>query len=252
MAKHQVEIYQVNLNVLAAQTEVPLDIFSHGLAWEEQGQPLAAAYQRVLRQDGLEAANLNLLAQLEGQHSGALLGAAAYIYNRGLSDTLLWLPDPRLPDGQAGPQQPGTARLFLYALRQIGLVGEPLWTTEGAVSYYDEKPTGIPAQFNGFWFNMLKLRNADWSDCSSMSQVPWAIRATAKAQIAHDINQFTGMAVNTRITNNNRMTVHDNNGNLLAFVKPGQETRLLRAGTWHIAFADSKDGDLHTVLTPVG
>ncbi|MBE2222992.1 MAG: hypothetical protein IAF02_15720 [Anaerolineae bacterium] len=251
MINHHVEIFQLHLDILAEQTEIPLVIFERGISWEEQGSDLAATYQYALRQGGIDAASFQTLKRLDGQHSESLLGAAAYIYNRGLSDSLLWLPDPKLPDGETGPRQPGTARLFLYALRQIGLIGDPTWTSAGTVLYYDEQPTGIPVQLNAVWFNWLKLQNAEWQNCTAMSQVPRTIRDIAKAQVEYDLPSFTGMTVNTRVADNDRVTVHDAAGNLLAFVKPGHETRLLKANTWRIAAASSKDGNLHTVITPL-
>ena len=247
MVAHQIEIYEANLKILSQLTEIPLTIFKNGMAWEENGKPLVSAYQQTLRKDGPEAAQLRLLDMMAGQHSEALIGAASYIYNRELSDAALWLPDPKMDDGVLGPRQPGTAKLFIYCLRQIGLIGDPVWTSEGTVLYFnDDEPTGTPIQLNAVWFNWLKLNNADWSNCTAMSKVPKPLRELAKSEVA--ASNYEGMTLTTRITDNGRIAAFDDNNQLFAFVKPGQEARLLTSDSWRIELADGDDGNLHAVV----
>ena len=251
MTNHQVEIFQENLRVLAELTVTPLIIYRKGLPLEERGTPLVAEYQRIVKRSGPREAGAKILEMLDNQHSAALLGAAAYIYNRGLSDSLLWLPDPKLADGEYGPAQPGTAKLFIHALREIGLIGDPVWTSRGAVIFYDEEPTGVSVQINGAWFNSLKARNLDWNHCTAMSQVPAAVRQTAKAYINTNGGSFAGTHMHTRVTNSGRVTMHTQEGDLIGYVKEGQEIRTLASETWFAEFAESTDGNLHTVLMAV-
>ncbi len=83
------------------------------------------------------------------------------------SDAVLW--------------HPGIVEKTLTALRAVGLIGEPLWTREGAALWYDETiETAVPVQLNGVWYNWLKSQGKEFS---SMSAVPTELRDYAKSKL---------------------------------------------------------------------
>lgn len=245
-AEAQIDIFLVELNNLAAEANVPLDIFKHGITWQQQGKELVGLYQHTLRTNSPDAASEAVLNQVvAGNQVEKLLGAAAYIYSNGLSDALLWQPDPKV-NGQ-GPRRPGLARLFLHALRHVGIIGEPVWIDEiGAILNYDEKPTGVPVQLNGVWFNWLRLRDQAYVE---MRDVPKDIRNRAKQCVAERAADFVGMTIHTEITDDGRVVARGRNGFTLAYVQAGQEIRVLRDNQWTITHAHAKDGNLYTVLS---
>ncbi|MCA9875453.1 MAG: hypothetical protein KC441_17400, partial [Anaerolineales bacterium] len=247
-AQEQIDIYLAELDNLASVTETPLDIFQHGLAWQDQGQALVALYQRTLRSGGPDAASEAALDHVvAGYQVEKLLGAAAYIYSNGLSDALLWQPDPKVAGGAAGPRRPGLARLFLHALRHVGIVGEPIWIEGvGAVRHFDEKPTGVPVRLNAVWFNWLRVREGEYAQ---MSDVPKTVRDTAKRTIADKAGCFVGLTISTEITDDGHIVARGPSGHTLAYVQSGQEARVLRDSRWVINHAHAKDGNLYTVLS---
>ena len=245
-AEAQIDIFLIELNNLAAEANVPLDIFKHGMTWQQPGKELVGLYQHTLRTGSPDAASEAVLDQVvTGNQVEKLLGAAAYIYSNGLSDALLWQPDPKV-NGQ-GPRRPGLARLFLHALRHVGLIAEPIWIDGiGAIPNYDEKPTGVPVQLNGVWFNWLRLRDQAYVE---MRDVPKDIRNRAKQCVAERAADFVGMTIHTEITHDGRVVARGRNGFTLAYVQAGQEIRVLRDNQWTITHAHAKDGNLYTVLS---
>lgn len=248
-AQERIDIFLVELNNLADEATPPLDIFKHGTAWQPAGQALVALYQHALRTSDPNTANNAALDHVVASNNQVetLLGAAAHIYGgRNLSDALLWQPDPELNDGEHGPRRPGMARLFLTTLRHIGVIGEPIWlSSTGTLLHFDEKPTGIPVQLNGLWFNWLKARNGLYA---TMSEVPKDIRAQAKRLIAERLADFIGMTISTEITDDGRIVARGASGHTLAYVQPGHEVRVLSNTRWTIHQAEAKDGNLYTVL----
>ena len=124
-----------------------------------------------------------------------LLAASAYCYTLGkeddtthFSDNCVWQLGEKEP---TGIRSPGIAQMFINALRQIGLIGEPVWTQEGAVLAYRTEHEysgvqrswiGIPVTFNGTWFNWLKSVSPEIP--ASMGLIPKEIRNQAKEVIA--------------------------------------------------------------------
>src|SRR5690606_17439018 len=136
------------------------------------------AYSRVIRQAintsaGIDHEDYNaarvaseaFLSQWPaGKRHCVLLGAAAYLYAQGpqngepVRDALIWQLG-RKRDGEDRGREPGIAQAMLQALRQIGLLGEPVWTSQGAVLHYCDEPSakcaGVPVKLNGVWLNLL-------------------------------------------------------------------------------------------------
>ncbi|MBK8989295.1 MAG: hypothetical protein IPM39_25060 [Chloroflexi bacterium] len=246
-AESRIDIFMLELNNLAGEATPPLDIFKHGTAWQTEGQTLVALYQHALRSSGLDAANNAALDHVvKNNQVETLLGAAAHVYNRSLSDALLWQPDPKVPGGAAGPRRPGLARLFLNALRHIGIIGEPIWLgSAGTLLHFDQKPTGVPVQLNGVWFNWLKVRDGLYA---TMSDVPKDIRTQAKKLVAERTADFVGLTISTEITDDGRIVARGPSGHTLAYIQTGQEIRVMAESRWTISQAQAKDGNLYTVL----
>jgi hypothetical protein len=193
-----------------------------------------------------------------------LLGAAAYLYAQGpqmcpergrrncepVRDALIWQLGAKR-DGSG--RESGIAQAMLNALRQIGLLGEPLWTASGAVLYYKDEPqarrSGVPVRLNGVWLNWLNSRNG--RAYSRMSDVPPAEREQAKARIADFAQeQFRGMMLTTEVTDNNRVVARTPHGNLFAYVQRDHELAAIRHDQWRIAWAHAVDGNVWAVLEP--
>lgn len=194
------------------------------------------------------------------QQSHILLGAAAYLYARGpqngepVRDGLLWqLGEPC----EGGGRLPGVAQGTIRALRHIGLLGEPVWTSCGAVLHYRDEPStqsaGVPVRINGTWLNWLNSRNGH--RYARMGDVPAAERERAKARIADFVEDgFRGMLLFTEVVEGDggdlRVVTRTPHGNLFGYVQRDHELAALRYDRWRIAWATAVDGNVLAVLEP--
>jgi len=142
---------------------------------------------------------------------------------------------------------------MLDALRQIGLLGDPMWTTAGAVLYYQDEPqprrSGVPVRLNGVWINLLNATGKQ--RYTRMSDVPPAERDQAKARIADFVqDQFRGMMLTTEVTDNDRVVTRTPHGNLFGYVQRDHELAAIRYDQWRIAWATAVDGNVLAVLEP--
>ncbi len=233
--------------------------------------------------DVARAASEAFLSQwpADKQHC-VLLGAAAYLYAQGpqiypepgrrngepVRDALIWqLGKKRAGEGSgrfgkacaepaevlSAGREPGIAQAMLEALRQIGLLGEPVWTVAGAVLYYRDEPcakcAGVPVRISGVWFNWLRATRPDTPE--SMSLVPKPERDQAKARIADFVqDKFRGMMLTTEVTDNNRVVTRTPHGNLFGYVQRDHELAAIRHDQWCIAWAHVVDGNVHAILQP--
>ncbi|MCA9922872.1 MAG: hypothetical protein KC421_10890, partial [Anaerolineales bacterium] len=227
--------YWADVEALATEACPPIEVFEHGRDWMPTGKELRQAYSRVIRQainandevddTAFDAARIASEAFLNqwpaGKQHNVLIGAAAYLYAQGsqngepVRDALIWqLGEKREVSGR----ESGIAQSMLEALRQIGLLGEPMWTeTAGALLYYREedcpKCAGVPVRLNGVWLNLLNATGDQ--QYSRMSEVPPAQREQAKARIADYVqDKFRGMMLFTEVTDNNRVVTRTPHGNL--------------------------------------
>jgi len=154
-------------------------------------------------------------------------------------------------------REPGIAQAMLQALRQIGLLGEPVWTSQGAVLHYRDQPSakcaGVPVKLNGVWLNLLNATGK--RQYARMSDVPPAEREQAKARIADFVEgRFRGMMLFTEVTDNGpnglRVVTRTPHGNLFGYVQRDHELAAIRYDQWRIAWATAVDGNLLTVLAP--
>ena len=173
MERHR-DQYWAEVEALALEACPPVALFEHGRDWLHVGRELRQAYSRVIRQalDGGELTTNDTSAALSTGFDAArnaseaflsqwpadkrddlLIGAAAYLYMLGpqngepVRDTLIWQLG-RKREKENG-REPGIAQMMLEALRQIGLLGKPVWTAAGAVLHYVEKSArsaGVPVR----------------------------------------------------------------------------------------------------------
>ncbi len=272
--------YWADVEALATEACPPVSLFDHGGAWLHIGKELRQAYSRVMRQsfqaveassltegisddspsfDAARAASEAFLSKWPtDKHASVLLGTAAYLYAQGpkdgepVRDALIWqLGVKRSGDGNG--RLPGIAQAMIQALRQIGLLGEPVWTTVGAVLHYADEPArhaaGVPVQLNGVWLNMLNAMGK--RPYTRMSDVPPAERSQAKARIADYVqDKFRGMQLTTEVTDNNRVVTRTALGNLFGYVQKDHELAAIRYDQWSIAWAHAIDGNVLAVLEP--
>ncbi|HUM67729.1 MAG TPA: hypothetical protein PLK31_02645, partial [Chloroflexota bacterium] len=274
--------YWAEVEALATEACPPVALFDHGRDWLHVGKDLRQAYSRVIRQaigavgagdevapDDVSIA-LNTSFNIAREASEAflaqwpvekrpfvLLGATAYLYAQGpqngepVRDALIWQLGAKRGNGCG--RESGIAQAMLAALRQIGLLGDPMWTTAGAVLHYQDEPqtrcSGVPVRLNGVWLNWLNSRNGRIYTC--MSDVPPAERDQAKARIADCVQeQFRGMMLTTEVTDNDRVVTRTPHGNLFGYVQKDHELAAIRHDQWRIAWAHAIDGNVLAVLEP--
>lgn len=275
--------YWADVEALATEACPPLEVFEHGRDWLAVGKELRQAYSRVIRQaagddgdvddpatsasdgtsplstsfDAARVASEAFLNQwpADKRHC-VLLGAAAYLYAQGpqngepVRDALIWQLGKKR-EGEGNGREPGIAQLMLEALRQIGLLGEPMWTADGiALQFRDEpcaKCAGVPVRINGVWLNWLNSRNGQ--RYTRMSDVPPAERDQAKARIADFVQDgFRGMMLFTEVTDANRVITRTPHGNLFGYVQKDHELAAIRHDRWQIAWATAVDGNVMAIL----
>lgn len=273
--------YWADVEALATEACPPVALFDHGRDWLHVGKDLRQVYSRIIRQaigvvgasdevapddtaatlstsfDAAREASEAFLAQWSVEKRPfVLLGAAAYLYAQGpqngepVRDALIWQLGAK-HDGSG--RESGIAQAMLDALRQIGLLGDPMWTTSGAVLYYQDEPqarrSGVPVRLNGVWLNLLNATGKE--QYTRMGDVPPAARDQAKARIADFVQeQFRGMMLTTEVTDNDRVVTRTPQGNLFGYVQRDHELAAIRHDQWCIAWAHAIDGNVLAVLEP--
>jgi hypothetical protein len=241
VAQSHIDMYQANLDALATQAQPPEDVFRAGGAWRKQGAALRHVYATGIHgrtpHPDIVTTCLQMLTTWGENAPFVMLGAAAEaIGDSRLSDAVLW--------------QKETAPLMIAALRKVGLIGEPLWTTKGgAAVYYDEPAaTAVPVQINGVWFNWLRSKGQPLTD---MSDVPAQTRTWAKEHIASLATAaFDNLKLHMHITDTDRVVAYTEHGNLFGYVQTGHELNAIRASSWQIIQARATDGNVAAVLVP--
>jgi hypothetical protein len=144
--------------------------------------------------------------------------------------------------------------MMLDALRQIGLLGKPVWILNRTVLVYQEQPqarcSGVPVRLNGVWLNLLNATNG--RQYTRMSDVPAEERMRAKARIADFVQErFRGMMLFTEVTDQDRVITRTPHGNLFGYVQRDHELAAIRYDRWRIAWATAVDGNVWALLSPV-
>jgi hypothetical protein len=265
--------YWADVEAIANEACPPVELFEHGRDWMTAGKELRRIYSHVYRRlhrqdDGQEAdeavyaaartASEDFLNRWpEEKRHLVLLGAAAYLYAQGpekgvaVRDGLLWQLGARR-DGSG--RYPGIANMMLDALRQIGLLGKPVWILNRIVLVYQEQPqarcSGVPVRLNGVWLNLLNATNG--RQYTRMSDVPAEERMRAKARIADFVQErFRGMMLFTEVTDQDRVITRTPHGNLFGYVQRDHELAAIRYDRWRIAWATAVDGNVWALLSPV-
>jgi hypothetical protein len=236
--------------------------FDEILGCEDENEVAAA---RAAIFDKASAASETFLQQWPADKRRlVLLGAMAYLYADGpaekgaaVRDGVLWQLGREREDGLTG-REAGVAHHSLDALRQVGLLGEYAWTTQGAaqvcVLHYQDAPAtapaGVPVTFHGVWMNLLRVM--DPQTPASMKEVPEPQRLAAKARIADYVSsKFIGMKLTTAVTDTNRVITRTEHGNLFGYVKRDHELHAVRHDQWQIAWAMAVDGNVKAILRPI-
>jgi hypothetical protein len=266
------ERYWADVEALAVEACPPLAVFEQGRDWLHVGKDFRQCYSQVIRKaldvDGevtpedLEEArhqSETFLHQYPADKQACvLLGATCYLYAQGsqkgeaVRDSVLWQLG-MAKTGEESGREAGIAQQMVQALRDICLLGEPVWTTEGAVLFYrpDEpclRCAGIPVTFNGVWFNWLRATQPKMP--AKMGQIPLALRQQAKDRISqYAQKQFVGMTLTTSVAENNRVITYTPQGNLFGYVHRDHELLAVRKSQWQVAWAMAVDGNVRAILT---
>lgn len=251
--------YAEQVEALALRATLPPDVYPHlDSDWLPHAIRLREGYATAVTTKGIDAARQTTTAFLNhyspNTHTRLLLAAAVYgDVQRGGGDThgdaALWQLGDKRP---TGGRTPGMAQQFLEVLREIGLIGDPVWTTEGAVLAYTTEPPvphgNISVAINGTWFNYL--RKHDPSTPAEMNAVPKALRERVKAHVAIlATTHWRGMRLTTH-TEQDRVVLYAGN-HLFGYVQTREEARLRTHSTWRLETAFAQDGNLHAVLFPI-
>jgi hypothetical protein len=266
--------FWAEVEALALEACPPVALFEQGRSWLSVGRDLRGVYARIFREaldiDGViseadfaraEAATQQFLANWPVEkRSCLLLGTAAYLYSQGpeadpeqsrgtepVRDQLLWQLGQLGDDGR---RERSVAQDFIQALREIGLLGQPVWLFGEAKLLWQVVPEqacpGVPVTFNGTWFNYYRVQQPD---VKRMSQVPPAVRKQVKAKVKQlAATAFTGMPLTIRQDENGRAVAVTERGNLFGYVKRTHEALASRQEAWCIAWATAVDGNVNAIL----
>lgn len=252
--------YEAEVERLTACTLPPPELFQAvDAGWLPLASELRQRYGEALRRGGSLAAarrvSEEMLAGLgEAEQHTLLLATAAACYTlgqagEGVCDSVLWQVGERTPAGRA----PGIAQASLAALRSIGILGTPVWTSVGGVLAHEVErpasPRAVAVQVNGTWFNWLRATYPDTPN--EMSDVPPATRTWAKQQVAClAAGEWQGLRLAVR-AQEGRLVLETPHGNLFGYVQRGQEARLAARRAWRVGWATAKDGNVQLVMQPV-
>lgn len=262
--------FWIDVEALALEACPPIAMFEQGRPWLELGRQLRGAYARVFREAldvecqisevefaRAEEVTRDFLAQWPEEKRGCiLLGAATHLYSQGsangepVRDQLLWQL------GQAdenGKRLDGIAHLFIQALRDVGVMGQPVWRQgEAKLDWLfvpEQACPGVPVIFNGVWFNYHRLRHPD---VTRMSQVPVNVREQVKAKIAEMAEaRFTRLVLTMEDAGNGRLRAITEHGNVFGYVAKNHVAAAGKHGTWKVAWATAVDGNVNAILHPV-
>ena len=259
-----------DVEALALEACPPIAMFEQGRPWLELGRQLRGAYARVFREaltvEGqigevefarAEEVTHDFLAQWPVEKRDCiLLGAAAHLYSQGpvdgepVRDQLLWQLGQV---DECGKRQEGIAHLFIQALRDTGLMGQPMWQNgEARLDWLfvpERACPGTPVIFNGVWFNYHRLQHPD---ITRMSLVPVDVREKVKAKIASMAEtKFTRMVLTMEDASNGRLQAVTEHGNVFGYVAKNHMAAANQHETWKVAWATAVDGNINAILLPV-
>jgi hypothetical protein len=267
--------FWAEVEALAMTACPPVALFEQGRSWLSVGRDLRGVYARVFREAldvdeavseadfaRAETATQRFLDNWPAEKRGCLLlGAATHLYSQGpevhpepsrgnsepVRDQLLWQLGQEI---QAGKRERSVAQDFIQALRDIGLLGQPVWLFGEAKLLWQMVPEqacpGVPVTFNGTWFNYYRVQQPE---VKRMSQVAPAIRQQVKAKVKQlAATTFTGMRLTVRRQESGRAVAYTEHGHLFGYVKQTHEEMACRQEAWRIAWATAVDGNVNAIL----
>lgn len=189
----------------------------------------------------------------ERMHNSILRGALVSLQlgEKGNSDAALWLRGERLPDGG---YRPGIGNKMNAALREIGLLGEPMTTKSGTVLYYDPEPQVSTVRTVGIrdvWFHHYRWEQEKHRQPlpETKGDIPKNLRTAAKQKIAK-ASQTSFRKMRLRIkAENGRFVAYTENGNLFGLLD-GEEGFDPDEETITIQYAYAVDGNVRIVIQP--
>lgn len=227
--------YKRDVDTLATRAAMPTELLKYA-DWSPFGQQLANQYYKALRRNRANvvdaAADLADQAQAIGIKP-AMIGLAHHLYTRNQSDRMIW--------------QDATAPLTLTALRQIGLISEPVWTSAGAVLWHED-PTPeqtVTITFNGVWFNWLRAKGHKYT---AMRQVAAELREQTKRELQEKATCLAGRVL-TLQKESGRLLAYTDKGLMFGYVDKAHQMAASQATTWHIESAAVMDGNVTAILT---
>ena len=274
METHRVH-YIDHLEALAAEAQPPLALFEAGRETMSLGSQLRQCWNTSLAagrrgdeaidnetafaaaRQGVEARLAELAPELR---TSALLGAAAHIYSIGLTpsqpagDACLWQTGEVAQE--TGKRTASTAVWFLEALRQVGILAEPVWDEASPILKWQTGTTEpiISIALNGVWFNYRRA----WAQIkgqpvpATMGEIPAGVRRQVKAQIASLARErWLSKVLTFQQQDNGRLVALTDSGFLFGFVPRELELRVVTDHPYQLVWAEAKDGNLSTLLTIV-
>lgn len=227
-------------------------------------QQYSSHLNQLMRQrpNGLRAEDYDILRQEAEQylnqypkqlHTTILRGAmvSLQMQDEVKSDAALWLRGETLPDGRF---KPGIGNKMNQALREIGLLGEPITTTSGTIIYHNPEQQLSKIKTVGIrdvWFNHYRWEQgkANQPIPETKTAVPKNHRSIAKRKIA-TASQTTFKQMTLFVKEKNgRLATYTHNGNLFGILD-GKEHELQVGDTITIQHAYAIDGNLRVILSP--
>ena len=267
--------YLDHLKALAAEAHPPLALFEAGREKMSLGCQLRQLWNRSLAASRRDEVNIHdesafavarhsvesRLAELAPElRAPALLGAAAHIYSTGLApgqpagDACLWQTGEVAQE--TGKRTASTAVWFLGALRQVGILAEPVWDEASPILKWQIGTTEpiISIALNGVWFNYRRA----WAQFkgqpvpATMGEIPAGVRRQVKAQIASLARErWLGKQLIFQQDEAARLVALTEAGQLFGFVPRELELRLVTDYPYRLLWSQAKDGNLHALLSPV-
>ncbi|MCB0007158.1 MAG: hypothetical protein KDE04_11910, partial [Anaerolineales bacterium] len=252
--------YLTHLETLAAEAQPPLALFAAGQEMMLLGSQLrqcwnfslATSRQEAVDDEAFALARTAVEAQLADLGSElrapALLGAAAHVYSVGLTpgqaagDACLWQTGDI--DPVSGRRLASTAVWFLDALRQAGILAEPVWD-EGSPLLKWHPGATVPVMavaLNGVWFNYRRA----WAACkgqpmpATMGEIPAGVRRQVKAQVASLArSQWLGKLLTFQKGDDERLAALTEAGQLFGFVPRELEQRLVPGYPYRLLWSEA-------------
>lgn len=164
------------------------------------------------------------------------------------SDAALWLPGEQLPDGRYNP---GIGNKMNEALREIGLLGDPVSTQSGTILYYE--PSSQETKIKTVGIRDVWFHHYQWLQThqhrpipKAKSEIPKNKRQIAKQTIAREAQKnFKQMTLKIR-NENGRFYAYTQNGNRFGTLD-GAEHGYTDGDSLTIQHAYAVDGNLRVI-----